>query len=284
MRFVVTGEWSRNRLLQVIVLLYAIYVGLPNHVHHDVTVRAAQNGKAVLAEKSLTTTMATAHELIDGVRAEGTFFVEGLMYLAHPLYGWLTNFLESGRLGDLTAVTGRYAANIWQVVNPAGMGTIYNLGCYPVSLLHLVVQTCCGEAAWSARSMHAAGNLTADDTVGDAALTIRFDNGVLASLQSTDSYGNASDFSILGTNGVLRFHTNPWLPGQHNELSFTPYDGEPETFVIADEHDAFHHQIKMVERSVAAGRREAERPSPRWNDSLEIMEVLTEWERLCRNG
>ena len=28
MRFVVTGEWSRNRLLQVIVLLYAIYVGL----------------------------------------------------------------------------------------------------------------------------------------------------------------------------------------------------------------------------------------------------------------
>jgi hypothetical protein len=27
-RFVVTGEWSRNRLLQVIVLLYATYVGL----------------------------------------------------------------------------------------------------------------------------------------------------------------------------------------------------------------------------------------------------------------
>ena len=28
MRFFVTGEWSRNRLLQVIVVLYAIYVGL----------------------------------------------------------------------------------------------------------------------------------------------------------------------------------------------------------------------------------------------------------------
>jgi len=262
----------------------AIYVGLPNHVHHDVTVRAAQHGKAVLSEKSLTTTMATAHELIDGVRAADTFFVEGLMYLAHPLYRWLTEFLESGRLGDLTAVTGRYAANISQVVNPAGMGTIYNLGCYPVSLLHLVVQTCCGEAAWSTRTLQAAGNLTTDDTVGDAALTVRFDNGVLASLQSTDSYGNASDFSILGTNGVLRFHTNPWLPDQHNELTFTPYDGEPETFVIADEHDAFHHQIVMVERAVATGRREAERPSPRWNDSLQIMEVLTEWERLCRLG
>ena len=27
MRFVVTGEWSRNRLLQVIVVLYTVYVG-----------------------------------------------------------------------------------------------------------------------------------------------------------------------------------------------------------------------------------------------------------------
>ena len=27
MRFVVTGEWSRNRLLQVIVVLYCVYVG-----------------------------------------------------------------------------------------------------------------------------------------------------------------------------------------------------------------------------------------------------------------
>ena len=28
MRFVVTGEWTRNRLLQTIVVLYAVYVGL----------------------------------------------------------------------------------------------------------------------------------------------------------------------------------------------------------------------------------------------------------------
>ncbi len=28
MRWIVTGEWSRNRLLQVIVLLYAVYVGM----------------------------------------------------------------------------------------------------------------------------------------------------------------------------------------------------------------------------------------------------------------
>jgi uncharacterized membrane protein len=28
MRFVVTGEWSRNRLLQVIILMFVVYVGV----------------------------------------------------------------------------------------------------------------------------------------------------------------------------------------------------------------------------------------------------------------
>ena len=33
---------------------------------------------------------------------------------------------------------------------------------------------------------------------------------------------------------------------------------------------------------VAAGATEAERPSPRLADSLEVMELLTTWEELCR--
>ncbi|MEC7145278.1 MAG: Gfo/Idh/MocA family oxidoreductase, partial [Actinomycetota bacterium] len=61
-----------------------VYVCTPNHTHHDVVTAAAAAGKAVLSEKSLTTTMATAHELVDAVR-DKVFFVEGLMYLAHPV-------------------------------------------------------------------------------------------------------------------------------------------------------------------------------------------------------
>jgi predicted dehydrogenase len=260
-----------------------VYIGLPNHAHHDLALAAAAAGKPVLSEKSLTTTMATAHELVAGVRGHGTFFVEGLMYLAHPLYRWLLEFLESGQLGDLRSVNGRYAANIWQVVNPGGMGTLYNLGCYPVSLLHLVVQACCGQDAFVDRTLVGAGNLSEHDgNVVDAAVTIRFGNGVLASLQSTDSYGNSSDFSITGTAGVLRFATNPWLPDTRNELIFTPFDGETQNIAIDDAHDAFHHQILMVEDCIANGATEAERPSPRLQDSIEIMEVLTEWEAICR--
>ncbi len=260
-----------------------VYIGLPNHAHHELAIAASFAGKAVLSEKSLTTTMATAHQLIDAVRRNETFFVEGLMYLAHPLYRTLNLLLADGRLGELRSIRGSYAANIAHLVNPHGGGSIYNLGCYPVSLLHYVVQTMCGEAAFSARRMSGVGNRSMQDgNVVDAAMSVRFDNGVLASVHSTDSYGMEHEFAITGTNGTLRFVTNPWLPvAGANLIEWTPFSGQPETIVVEDSHDAFHHQIKMVERSLTDGLIEVVRPSPRWQDSLEIMSMLTEWERLC---
>lgn len=265
----------------------AIYVGLPNHKHHDVVIAASAAGKAVLSEKSLTTTMESAEALATAVRANGTFFVEGLMYLAHPLYRRLLEILQDGRLGEVRSISGRYAADIWQVVNPAGMGTIYNLGCYPVSLLHLVVQATGGDGAFAARSLTGVGNQLDDSgNVCDAAMAVRFDNGVLATIQSTDSYGNGSEFAITGTNGVLRFETNPWLPvAGDNVMTWRPFgeDDGSAPIVVHSDHDAFHHQIKTVEACIAAGLTEAPRPSPRIEDSLEIMGMLTEWETACRS-
>lgn len=263
-----------------------VYIGLPNHKHHELVIAAAAAGKAVLSEKSLTTTMATAHELVDGVTKHETFFVEGLMYLSHPVIARFTELLLDGRLGPLRSVRGSYAANIAHLVNPAGMGTIYNLGCYPVSLLHLVIQTMSGHDVFRDRTTLGVGNLSEHDhNVVDAAMIVRFGNGVLANLQSSDSYGNGSEFAVGGENGVLRFETNPWLPvAGANVITWTPFEGVQETIIVEDDFDAFTHQVKMVERNVAAGRTEAERPSPRLSDSIEIMEMLTEWETLCRKG
>ena len=263
----------------------AVYVGLPNHVHHEVTIKAAEAGLAVLSEKSLTTTMADAEALLDAVSTSGTFFVEGLMYLAHPFLARFVDVLNDGRLGALRAVNGYYCADIWRLVNPLGMGTLYNLGCYPVSLLQLTVQTMCGSAAFTQRQMQGFGSLGSDNTIVDAACSVRFDNGVLATLQSTDSFGMSNAFSVLGDNGVLNFVTNPWLPvAGRNTMCWSPYDGEPELIHVDDPHDAFYHQTKLVEHHVALGHREAARPSPRHRDSWEIMEFLTGWEASCRSA
>ena len=48
--------------------------------------------------------------------------------------------------------------------------------------------------------------------------------------------------------------------------------------------DAFGYLVRMVETNVGAGRAEAERPSPRLNDSFQLMRLLPEWERSSRTA
>lgn len=264
-----------------------IYIGLPNNVHHSAVIAASSRGKAVVSEKSLTVTMSDAHALADAVRASGTFFMEGLMYLNHPMIAELGAVLRSGRLGHIHSVNGLYAADISKLVNPAGGGTLFNLGCYPASLLHYVMQTACGDDAYGHRKIAGHGNISElDGNICDAAASIRFSNGVLATLQSSDSYGMEWSFAVHGDKGVARFATNPWLPvAGDNIIEVEIYGKASEQIVVSTGLDAFQHQVLTAEVAVRGGLKQAPRPSPRLADSLEIMEFLTEWDACCRaNG
>lgn len=257
-----------------------VYIGLPTHLHADATIKAARAGKAILCEKALATTAIDGHNMIKAVQEANVFFLEGLMYLNHPLMEKVAEITHSGALGHILAVSGYYAANIADKANPLGMGTIYNLGCYPVSLLHLIVQTSCGPQAFNSRRLQALGNLSPDNThVRDAALIARFENGLVATLQSTDSFGNDFSFTIQGTKGSLKFRTNPWLPlAGPNIMELREYGGKTSEIVVESTLDAFGWQVKTVEKSLAADAKEASRPSPRLQDSLEVLELLVEWE------
>jgi len=257
-----------------------VYVGLPTHLHADATIKAARAGKAILCEKALATTTTDGQDMIKAVQEAGVFFLEGLMYLNHPLMEKLSEIIRSGVLGPVRAVCGTYAANIASKANPLGMGTIYNLGCYPVSLLHLIVQISSGSHAFKARRLQALGNLSPDSShVRDAALVVRFNDGLVATLQSTDSFGNDFAFIVQGTKGSLNFRTNPWLPAAGRSImELKSFGGETQEIIVDSPLDAFDCQVRTVEKCLATGVKEASRPSARLQDSLEILQMLVEWE------
>ena len=262
----------------------AVYVGLPNHLHHEATQSAARSRRAILSEKSLTVTMEQAEQLTAAVRGR-VFFVEGLMYLAHPLIARFAEVLTDSRLGQLRSIHASYAADIAHLVNPAGGGAIFNLGCYPASLVRLVIDLIDGETVSDGASIVATGNRSAaDGNVSESTALLHTTTGVIASIHTSETYGMAWTFAVNGTRGTLRFISNPWLPGRgSNTFEWAPFDGPAETFTVDDPFDAFDHQIRLVERAVAAGDLEATRPSPRLNDSLRLMKTLTTWESLARD-
>lgn len=262
----------------------AVYVGLPNHVHHEAVALAAAAGKAVLSEKSLTVSVEQTEVLLNAVRGN-VFFVEGLMYLSHPIFAKFCEVLADGRLGYLKLVNASYAADIAHLVNPEGQGAIYNLGCYPASLMQLVVDTLCGDGAFSEGEFSVNGIVSdGDGNVCEAAATLHFASGALGLLHTAETYGMAHQFSVQGSKGVLTFLSNPWLPAAFGNLfEWRGYDGSSERFSVDTGLDAFDHQVRLVEACVSSGRLEAERPSPRLQDSEALMNFLTVWELTILN-
>jgi predicted dehydrogenase len=121
----------------------AVYIPLPNHLHAEWAIRAAQAGKHVLCEKPLALSAADAEAMIDACRRAGVLLMEAFMYRLHPSWIAVRELVTSGRIGRLTAVDSWFsyfneeATNI-RNIREYGGGALLDIGCYSVNLSRLL--------------------------------------------------------------------------------------------------------------------------------------------------
>jgi predicted dehydrogenase len=119
--------------------LDVIYNPLPNTLHAEWTMKAAERGKHILCEKPLAPTATEAQQVIDFCRSRGVCLMDGFMWPHHPRTARLRQFLDSGGIGEVRRVAGAFTfrmekldpANIRLQPDLAG-GSLLDVGCYPV--------------------------------------------------------------------------------------------------------------------------------------------------------
>jgi xylose dehydrogenase (NAD/NADP) len=115
-----------------------VYVALPNHLHAQWTVRALEAGKHVLCEKPLALSVLEVDEIIAASQRTGRTAVEGFMYLHHPQTIRALELARSGVLGRLELIVGTFSFFLIYPNDPRidpqmGGGSLWDVGCYPVS-------------------------------------------------------------------------------------------------------------------------------------------------------
>jgi predicted dehydrogenase len=122
----------------------AVYIPLPNHLHAEWTVRAAEAGKHVLCEKPLTLDAEEAQRVIARCDAAGVLLQEAFMYRFHPQWERVGQLVADGEIGDVTAIQAWFSyfnddpANIRNVAAFGG-GALMDIGCYPISVARFVL-------------------------------------------------------------------------------------------------------------------------------------------------
>lgn len=121
----------------------AVYIPLPNHLHAEWTIRAAEASKHVLCEKPMALTSADAQRMIDACAAHDVVFMEAFMYRLHPTWETVVDLVRSGAVGELVTVQSWFSyfnddpANIRNIADYGG-GALMDIGCYSVNLSRML--------------------------------------------------------------------------------------------------------------------------------------------------
>lgn len=186
-----------------------VYVALPNGLHAEWSVRALDAGKHVLCEKPLALTVAEVDAIAAAAERSGRIAVEAFMYLHHPQTRKALEIARSGTLGTLQVVSSAFSFFLDRDVDPRidptiGGGSLWDVGCYPVSISRRVAgeepDAIAGFARFDARGV--------DRTfVG----SLRFPGGLLAHFESGFTAPDRERVEIVGSLATLVVH-HPFLP------------------------------------------------------------------------
>ncbi len=198
-----------------------IYNPLPNHLHAEWTIKAVEAGKHVLCEKPLALTVDEVHAIQVAASKHGRVVAEAFMYRHHPQTHKVSELIGNGSIGTLKLIRGSfsYVLNRERDVrlDPAmGGGSIWDVGCYPISYARTVV----GENPLEVFGWQVTGPTGIDETfVGQ----MRFANDVLAQFDSSFVIPFHSFMEIVGSEGTLNI-PKPYKPGIDEKIYLTRGD------------------------------------------------------------
>ena len=188
----------------------AVYIPLPNTLHREWTIRAADKGKHVLCEKPLALSAACCEEMQAAADANGVRLMEAFMYRFHPRIDRVVEMVRSGVVGDLKMITSAFTFRLRSPDNirldpELGGGSLMDVGCYCVN----VSRTIAGAEPVNVQAVAVpSGSGVDEQMVG----TLRFGDGLFAQFDCALNMERRESFVVGGTDAYLTVPA-AFLPG-----------------------------------------------------------------------
>jgi predicted dehydrogenase len=192
----------------------AVYVSLPNGMHHEWTMHALAAGKHVLCEKPYSRRPQEVTEAFDAADAAGLVLMEAFMYRHHPQTALVADLVRGGAIGRLVSVLSTFTFALGDLTNVRAIaeldgGALMDTGCYCISGSRLLA----GEPT----------SVLAEQVIGSTGVdmatyaTLRFPGDVVAQFETSFLAPRRQWLEAVGEDGVL-VASAPWRVDWPGEL------------------------------------------------------------------
>ena len=181
----------------------AIINSLPNSMHCEWTVRAAEAGKHVLCEKPLAVSAEECQRMIDAANANNVVLVEAFTHRWNPHMRKARQLVSEGVIGEIQTVD---SALCFNVIEPDGTirfsealagGALWDAGSYAVYAVRFVMSA---EPTHVIGYSHDSGNWGVDTTFSG---TMKFNNGAIGNITTNMQQPFRCFITIHGSAGQI---------------------------------------------------------------------------------
>jgi len=197
----------------------AVYISLPNTMHAEWTIRAAEAGKHVFCEKPLAITAAECQRMVDACQAAGVLLFEAFVFYHHPQNKRIRQILDAGEIGPLLHIdagmtfTIKDPTNI-RMIKDLGGGSIYDGGVYPITYSRFIA----GADPISVQAIMRFDEASGVDVW--AALLMEYPGGVTSTVYCGFEGAGGPHARITGKSGKIVI-ASPYHPGKESSFDIT---------------------------------------------------------------
>ena len=243
----------------------AVYVPLPNALHREWTIKAAEHGKHVLCEKPIGLNADECREMIAASTKHGVVLMEAFMYRYSDCTRKVIEVLRSGALGEIKYIHSTFR---FLLANPGsikykpelGGGSLYDVGSYPVNFTGMVVDEIAriqavetGKPAAPAPMPESISVQCVKEGGVDVIFSalLKYPSGLIASLNSGFNAQKQIEAQIVGSKGVL-YVPNTFLEDACS-LTLT-VDGKIEKTIQVENSDRYRLEVEDFADAVISKR------------------------------
>ena len=181
-----------------------VYISLPIGLHEEWAVRAAENGKHIICEKSLAESYTSVKRIVEVCRKNGVVLYENFMCSYHPQHQKVISLMKEGMIGKPLVLKGYFGfppmnSSNFRYDKELGGGSLNDAGAYTVFIARKML----GEPI----KVTSTFNMDKENEVdinGSAILEFADNKTALISFGFDNIYQN--NYSIWGNKGKIKVH------------------------------------------------------------------------------
>jgi xylose dehydrogenase (NAD/NADP) len=260
----------------------AIYISLPNSMHHEWALKCAAAGKPTLCEKPFASNAQEAQEMVDAFKAKNLLFAEAFMYRFHPQNQRAQQMVQDGAIGDVHIMDASFSFRISpdnedniRLSKELAGGALMDVGCYCINSMRFIT----GEEPAAAHALAQFGASTdVDEVIGG---TLQFPSGVIGHFDASLRTAFTHTYEVRGTEGRILLpesYVPDYKSGQPSYIHFWQGNNYEAIEVPASDH----YQIMVEDFADALLHGHAPRFDPQ--DGVHNMRVIDTLLQSARKG